>query len=193
VSHIGDDIARVQLFPLSAEHQRSSGRIHGCHRCDPGSIPGCCILFLHRPAFLTTTASGNSTCVSYVVPWRHGVCVCVHPPCRRQGRPELTGPCRVPRRPSQHTPGVLGSALPLCALARSHRRRPARTAVGGSGRGSPPVGGGCGQAAALAAAGSCTCSCHFPHPSGGEVWCASMCLGGASGLLHSGRGRRMNV
>ena len=24
--------------------QWSSGRIHRCHRCDPGSIPGCCIL-----------------------------------------------------------------------------------------------------------------------------------------------------
>ncbi len=26
------------------QHQWSSGRIHRCHRCDPGSIPGWCIL-----------------------------------------------------------------------------------------------------------------------------------------------------
>ena len=28
------------------KHQWSSGRIHRCHRCDPGSIPGWCICSL---------------------------------------------------------------------------------------------------------------------------------------------------
>ena len=32
----------IDLFRLMKvnEHQWSSGRIHRCHRCDPGSIPG---------------------------------------------------------------------------------------------------------------------------------------------------------
>ena len=29
-------------FPAVHMHQWSSGRIHRCHRCDPGSIPGWC-------------------------------------------------------------------------------------------------------------------------------------------------------
>jgi hypothetical protein len=38
--------------PLSAEHQGSSGRIHRCHGCGTGSIPGCCIFSLLGQPFL---------------------------------------------------------------------------------------------------------------------------------------------
>lgn len=34
------------------EHLWSSGRIHGCHPCDPGSIPGRCTLFPPYFSFL---------------------------------------------------------------------------------------------------------------------------------------------
>ena len=30
----------IALFAKAQQHQWSSGRIHRCHRCDPGSIPG---------------------------------------------------------------------------------------------------------------------------------------------------------
>ena len=36
----------LSVGPTSkSEQQWSSGRIHRCHRCDPGSIPGSCIFF----------------------------------------------------------------------------------------------------------------------------------------------------
>ena len=38
--------------PLSAQHQRSSDKIHRCHRCGPGSMPGCCIFALLGQPFL---------------------------------------------------------------------------------------------------------------------------------------------
>ena len=38
------DFARNKKAPANVkrthQHQWSSGRIHRCHRCDPGSIPG---------------------------------------------------------------------------------------------------------------------------------------------------------
>ena len=37
---------------LSAEHQGFIGRVYRCHRCGPGSIPGCCISFLLGQTFL---------------------------------------------------------------------------------------------------------------------------------------------
>jgi hypothetical protein len=33
------------------QHHWSSGRIHRCHRCDPGSIPGWCTLMAMHPQF----------------------------------------------------------------------------------------------------------------------------------------------
>ena len=32
--------AQFNDLPIVRTHQWSSGRIHRCHRCDPGSIPG---------------------------------------------------------------------------------------------------------------------------------------------------------
>ena len=45
-------LRECNVNPHSAEHQGSSGRIHRCHRCGPGSIPGCCIFFLLGQLFL---------------------------------------------------------------------------------------------------------------------------------------------
>ena len=45
-------LRECNVNPHSAEHQRSSGRIHRCHRCGPGSIPGCCSFFLLGQPFL---------------------------------------------------------------------------------------------------------------------------------------------
>ena len=38
---------------MQQQHQWSSGRIHRCHRCDPGPIPGRCILYCPRGLFFS--------------------------------------------------------------------------------------------------------------------------------------------
>ena len=86
-------------------HQWSSGRIHCCHRCDPGSIPGWCIYhsaqfwhqLLHMPVlmhvncYLTSSMQNSKKCkllpsvrlvskltyVHWAIKLHTRVCVCV--------------------------------------------------------------------------------------------------------------------
>ena len=60
-------LRECNVNPRSEDQQGSSSRMHRCHRCGPGSMPGCCIFHFAGPAFLTSTASGNATCERYVV------------------------------------------------------------------------------------------------------------------------------
>ena len=42
-------------------HRWSSGRIHRCHRCDPGSIPGRCMLFGKGKSSVTMSQSESDS------------------------------------------------------------------------------------------------------------------------------------
>ena len=50
-------------------HQWSSGRIHRCHRCDPGSIPGWCMLCLFENSEAIILFRPARACESRVAQW----------------------------------------------------------------------------------------------------------------------------
>ena len=47
------ETVRFKEIVWAQKHQWSSGRIHRCHRCDPGSIPGWCTVSLSHVAALS--------------------------------------------------------------------------------------------------------------------------------------------